>query len=108
MVLQDTALLYNMPDTERPSASLRRFWVGVYTGYPPVHCILQDQGTSKGLQRQLLAEEFFNTLYKALHKKSLHFFFFLFSSKTHWMSTLGSCQYHFMAMVLNFLFYIQD
>lgn len=30
---------------------------------------------SKGLQRQLLAEEFFNTFYKALHKKSLHIIF---------------------------------
>lgn len=77
--------------------------MGVYTDYSPVHCILQEQGTSKGLQRQLLAEEgFFNTLYKALHKKSLHFFFLL-SSKTHWMSTLGSCQYHFMAMVFKLL-----
>lgn len=35
------------------------------------YCRIRAQ--SKGLQRQLLAEEFFNTLYKALHKKSLHF-----------------------------------
>lgn len=47
-------------------------------------------------------KSFFNTLYKALHKKSLHIFF-LFSSKSHCMSTLGSFQYHFMAMVFKLL-----
>lgn len=46
----------------------------------------RSRAERKGLERQLLAEEIFNTLYKALHKKCL-LFFFLFSSKTHWMST---------------------
>lgn len=30
-------------------------------------------------------------------------FFFLFSSKTHWMSTLGSCWYRFMVIVFKLL-----
>lgn len=35
--------------------------------------------------------------------RNLFIFFSLFSSKTHWMSMLGSCQYHFMAMVFKLL-----
>lgn len=35
--------------------------------------------------------------------RNLFIFFFLFSSKSHCMSTLGSFQYHFMAMVFKLL-----
>lgn len=108
MVLQDRTLLYNMPDTGRPSTGLRRFWVGVYTGYSPVHCILQEQGTSKGLQRQLLAEEFFNTLYKALHKKSLHLFFSCSLLRLTGCLRLALANTTLWLWFLNFSFYIQD
>lgn len=89
---------------------MRSFWAAVFPTYPlPVHRTLQDQGR-KGLQRQSLAEEFFNTLYKALHRKSLHYFFFScsFLRLTERLRSVLADTAFYDYRFFNFVFYIQD
>lgn len=77
--------------------------MGVYTRCSPRALHIAGPGHKQGLTEAIAGRRGFLIHCTRHFIRNLFIFFSLFSSKTHWMSTLGTCQYHFMAMDLKLL-----
>lgn len=96
-------ICHTQEDQSKPPWVLRRFWVDVYPKHPPRASHIAGSGQKTRAYRGNCWQKSFLIHCTRHFIRNLFFFFFLFSSKTHWMSTLGSCWYRFMVIVFKLL-----